>query len=85
MNGVAAQDFGLPLFCKRAAPGFVAGLPYQLPLGVGQLLGHADLVGMEVVDLAQIGLSRGSGRSSIRTCTPALYVLRLYGLLGRVV
>ena len=53
VQALARQALDLPFLGDRAAPGPVAGLPDQLALAVAQLLGHAHLVRVEVVDLAQ--------------------------------
>ena len=60
-------------------------MPDDVALGIGQLLGHAHLVGMEVIDLAQICLACGAiASSAMGTRTPAFYVQRLRALLGRI-
>ena len=45
-----APDF--PLFRNSRSPRLVAGLPAQLALAVGQFFGQADLIRVEVEDLA---------------------------------
>ena len=55
----SVQAACFPAFLYRAAPGLVLGLPDDLALGVAQLFRQADLVGVEVVHLAQRGLGCG--------------------------
>ena len=56
MDGLVGQALDVPLFTDRTAPGLVTRLPHQLPLGIGEFLRHAYLVGVEVVDVAQLGV-----------------------------
>ena len=56
----SVQASRFPAFFYRAAPGLVLGLPDDLALGVAQLFRQADLVCVEVVHLAQIGIRAGS-------------------------
>ena len=69
---VLAKDWGAvnvgvrPRFPHRIAPGLVTRLPDALSLGVGQLFRQSNLVGVEVIDLAKLGLPcspRGLGVS----------------------
>ena len=40
----------------------INSLPDELPLGVGEFLGHTHLVGVEVVNVAQLGFGSRSLR-----------------------
>ena len=55
----SVQASRLPALFYRAAPSLVLRLPDDLALGVAQLFRQADLVGVEVVHLAQRGLGCG--------------------------
>ena len=60
IDGLSGRVSDLPLFTDCVAPDPVAGLPAQLALAVGQLLGQADLVSVEVEDFAQARLASGN-------------------------
>ena len=61
---LATRRLNLPLFLDCVPPRLETGLPAQLALAVGQLLGQADLVGVEVEDLAQARLAVGNFQGS---------------------
>ena len=83
----SVQASRFPAFFHRAAPGLVLGLPDDLVLGVAEFFGQADLVCVEVVHLAQIGIRAGSVCAGALSCAlgvERLPVTRFQCVVGRL-
>ena len=80
---LARQALHFPLFTDCATPGLVIRLPHQLPLGIGEFLRQPCLIGVEVVNVAQLGFGSRFLRCAC-LCVQSLPVLGFCVIGGRL-